>query len=159
MVHSKSKFLLEAPSCPPSNSCSSPSSQRGQMAPTRPSSTYSTPSSSLTPDPLRPPFELPSKDRSYKQQYANLYWLRLAVLRAKVEKRARDLWEELEGELLLGFVFAGGLGWMRGDGRERSWKRSRRSQREHLDQRLDNFCHLRILQRDVGYFEIAYFCR
>lgn len=62
-------------------------------------STYSTPSSSKTPDPLRPPFELPTSDRSYKQQYANLYWLRLAVLRSKVENKARAKWEGLPGEL------------------------------------------------------------
>lgn len=68
------------------------------MAPTRSVSTYSTPSSSKTPDPLRPPFEIPTSDRSYKQQYANLYWLRLAVLRGKVENKARAKWEDLPGE-------------------------------------------------------------
>lgn len=68
------------------------------MASTRSTSTYSTPSSPSTLDPLRPPFAILSTDRSYKQQYANLYWLRLAVLRVKVEERARGLWEGMKGE-------------------------------------------------------------
>lgn len=68
------------------------------VPPLRSTSSFSTPSNPSTPDPLRPSFEIDSKSRSYKQQYANLYWLRLAVLRAKVEKRARGLWEGMEGE-------------------------------------------------------------
>lgn len=67
--------------------------------PTRLTSTYSTPSSSSTPDPLRPPFDTP--ERTYKQQYANLYWLRLAVLRGKVKETATGLWEGMAGEWVL----------------------------------------------------------
>ncbi|KAK4703707.1 DNA polymerase delta subunit 2, partial [Phenoliferia sp. Uapishka_3] len=67
------------------------------MSLTRQTASYSTPSDLATPDPLRPPFEIPKAVRSYTQQYANLYWLRLAVLRNKVAKRAKGLWEDMEG--------------------------------------------------------------
>lgn len=33
-------------------------------------------------------------DKQFSQQYANLYWLRLVVLRKRVLERAKKKWEE-----------------------------------------------------------------
>lgn len=68
-----------------------------RMGLVRPKSTFSTPSNPATPDPSRPSFAIAKEARSFDKQFANLYWLRLAVLRKKVAKRAKALWEEMEG--------------------------------------------------------------
>lgn len=47
----------------------------------------------------RPPFLIDTKDKSYSKQYANLYWLRLVVLRKRVQERAERRWKGLNGEL------------------------------------------------------------
>ncbi|SGY90026.1 BQ5605_C039g11785 [Microbotryum silenes-dioicae] len=51
----------------------------------------------LTPppdDPSRPAFTIDRNDRAYVKQYANLYWLRLVVLRPRVLKNAKAKWNE-----------------------------------------------------------------
>ncbi|BGP36434.1 DNA polymerase delta small subunit Cdc1 [Rhodotorula kratochvilovae] len=45
-------------------------------------------------DPLRPPFTTTRNDGQFAKQYANLYWLRLVVLRKRVLERARKRWVE-----------------------------------------------------------------
>lgn len=50
-------------------------------------------------------FTIDTKDKQYGKQYANLYWLRLVVLRKRVEERARKRWSKLPGE------FDSVLGW------------------------------------------------
>ncbi|GAA5997293.1 DNA-directed DNA polymerase delta subunit POL31 [Rhodotorula paludigena] len=65
--------------------------------PTRLASTFSTPDSD---DPLRPPFSTSRDDAQFGKQYANLYWLRLVVLRKRVLEQARRRWVDggrLEG--------------------------------------------------------------
>ncbi|ORY43933.1 DNA polymerase alpha/epsilon subunit B-domain-containing protein [Leucosporidium creatinivorum] len=42
-------------------------------------------------------FTIDPKDKQYGKQYANLYWLRLVVLRKRVEERARKRWSNLPG--------------------------------------------------------------
>ncbi|SCV67344.1 BQ2448_5990 [Microbotryum intermedium] len=54
-------------------------------------------SHSLTPppdDPSRPAFTIDRNDRAYVKQYANLYWLRLVVLRKRVLQNAKGKWAE-----------------------------------------------------------------
>jgi DNA polymerase delta subunit 2 len=66
------------------------------------------PSSSRIRSRLTEPESLPSfttvrNDKQFSQQYANLYWLRLVVLRKRVEERARRKWGgkgQLQGELV-----------------------------------------------------------
>ncbi|KAG0661844.1 hypothetical protein C6P46_003735 [Rhodotorula mucilaginosa] len=51
-------------------------------------------------DPLRPSYTTRRDDHQFAKQYANLYWLRLVVLRKRVLERARRKWEgagKLEG--------------------------------------------------------------
>lgn len=43
--------------------------------------------------------EIDPKKRSYKQQYANVYFIRLTLLKSRTVNRARERWSELEGEL------------------------------------------------------------
>ena len=72
-------------------------------------STYSSPSDPATADVDRPAFDIPTASRSFNQQYANLYWLRLAVLRPKVAQRAHALWSDMDGaHLPFSFGRAGG---------------------------------------------------
>lgn len=44
-------------------------------------------------DPLRPSYTTRRDDHQFAKQYANLYWLRLVVLRKRVLERARRKWE------------------------------------------------------------------
>lgn len=46
-------------------------------------------------------FTIDTKDKQYGKQYANLYWLRLVVLRQRVEERASKRWSNLPGEFEL----------------------------------------------------------
>lgn len=62
---------------------------------TRPASTFSVPSEG---DLTRPPFTLEKTADRYTKQYANLYWLRLVVLRKRVEERARARWSSAKGD-------------------------------------------------------------
>ncbi|GAA5914516.1 hypothetical protein JCM5296_003057 [Sporobolomyces johnsonii] len=50
-------------------------------------------------DPTRPGFHTVKTDKEFAKQYANLYWLRLVVLRKRVEEQARRRWGDgkLEG--------------------------------------------------------------
>ncbi|KAM0753286.1 hypothetical protein T439DRAFT_378985 [Meredithblackwellia eburnea MCA 4105] len=64
------------------------------MTLTRQESNYSIPAQN---DKQRRSFVIPKKDRSYAKQYANLYWLRLAVLRSRVTDRAKHLWSNMPG--------------------------------------------------------------
>lgn len=57
--------------------------------PTRAPSVFSVPAPD---DQARPPFTLEHTKDAYTKQYANLYWLRLVVLRPRVEKRAKAAW-------------------------------------------------------------------
>ncbi|GAA5856203.1 hypothetical protein JCM8547_000817 [Rhodosporidiobolus lusitaniae] len=63
--------------------------------PTRLPSSFSLPDPS---DASRPGFLTAKDDKQFGKQYANLYWLRLVVLRKRVLARARELWEG-EGKL------------------------------------------------------------
>ncbi|GAA6014788.1 hypothetical protein JCM8202_004765 [Rhodotorula sphaerocarpa] len=63
--------------------------------PTRIASTFALPPAD---DPLRPNYATNREDHQFAKQYANLYWLRLVVLRKRVLERARRRWEE-EGKL------------------------------------------------------------
>ncbi|GAA6064270.1 hypothetical protein JCM10212_001654 [Sporobolomyces blumeae] len=56
-------------------------------------------SAHVAPDADEPSFETLKTDKQFSKQYANLYWLRLVVLRQRVLERARRVWEEgnLEG--------------------------------------------------------------
>ena len=52
-------------------------------------------------DPLRPSYTTRRDDHQFAKQYANLYWLRLVVLRKRVLERARRKWEgagKLQGQ-------------------------------------------------------------
>ncbi|GAA5836017.1 hypothetical protein JCM3766R1_005130 [Sporobolomyces carnicolor] len=42
-------------------------------------------------------FTTVKRDKQFSQQYANLYWLRLVVLRNRLEQRARQRWSRLQG--------------------------------------------------------------
>ena len=44
-----------------------------------------------------PSFIVEPKERSYKHQYANIYFIRLHILREFVEKKAVKLWKGLDG--------------------------------------------------------------
>lgn len=70
--------------------------------PTRIASTFALPPAD---DPLRPNYATNREDHQFAKQYANLYWLRLVVLRKRVLERARRRWEE-EGKLK-GTIFRG----------------------------------------------------
>ncbi|GAA6020218.1 hypothetical protein JCM10207_004376 [Rhodosporidiobolus poonsookiae] len=63
--------------------------------PTRLASSFSLPPAD---DPKRPPFTIQKDDRHFSKQYANLYWLRLVVLRQRVLDQAKKRWEG-EGKL------------------------------------------------------------
>ncbi|PFH52386.1 hypothetical protein AMATHDRAFT_46256 [Amanita thiersii Skay4041] len=49
-------------------------------------------STTVIPPDILPSFVIESKDRSYKHQYANIYFVRLRLLRQVIEKRATRLW-------------------------------------------------------------------
>lgn len=57
--------------------------------PTRAASVFALPADD---DPQRPPFTHERTKEAYTRQYANLYWLRLVVLRPRVEARAKARW-------------------------------------------------------------------
>jgi hypothetical protein len=44
-----------------------------------------------------PSFLIPTKDKSYKHQYANIYFIRLRILRQFVEERAKKRWKHIAG--------------------------------------------------------------
>lgn len=44
-----------------------------------------------------PSFKLDAQNKSYKHQYANIYYLRLRLLRTIVEKQATEKWHDLAG--------------------------------------------------------------
>lgn len=48
-------------------------------------------------DKTRPSFMLPSTARHYEQQFANMYFTRLAVLRQRLVPRAQAKWAKLAG--------------------------------------------------------------
>jgi hypothetical protein len=69
--------------------------------PTRAPSVFAVPGPD---DQARPPFTLEHTKDAYTKQYANLYWLRLVVLRPRAEKRAKAAWavktnKHVKGEL------------------------------------------------------------
>jgi len=68
--------------------------------PQRPSTTYSSLSE------LSKPFLIDPSQRSYKHQYANIYFVRLVELRPIVEERAAERWGGVRGELLQEFPMA-----------------------------------------------------
>ncbi|KIJ17329.1 hypothetical protein PAXINDRAFT_175820 [Paxillus involutus ATCC 200175] len=55
------------------------------------------PSAVLPPTPSSPSFIIDSKNKSYKHQYSNIYFTRLAMLKRPVFERARARWKDLEG--------------------------------------------------------------
>nr|XP_019043001.1 DNA polymerase delta subunit 2 [Kwoniella bestiolae CBS 10118]OCF21931.1 DNA polymerase delta subunit 2 [Kwoniella bestiolae CBS 10118] len=55
------------------------------------------PSYSTLPE-LTKPFILDSNNRSYKHQYANIYFVRLVELRPIVEERAKERWKNVRGK-------------------------------------------------------------
>lgn len=72
--------------------------------PTRIASTFAVPPAD---DPLRPNYATKRDDHQFAKQYANLYWLRLVVLRKRVLERARRRWEgkdKIEGALHSSFA-------------------------------------------------------
>jgi len=63
--------------------------------PTRAPSVFALPASG---DPQRPAFTLEKVKDAYTRQYANLYWLRLVVLRPRVQARAKAKWGAPDGK-------------------------------------------------------------
>jgi DNA polymerase delta subunit 2 len=59
----------------------------------RPSTNYSSLSE------LSKPFLIDPSSRSYKHQYANIYFVRLVELRPIVEERAAERWHGVRGKL------------------------------------------------------------
>ncbi|KAK7023760.1 DNA polymerase subunit delta-2 [Favolaschia claudopus] len=55
----------------------------------------------LPPTDGTPSFLITSADKSYKHQYANIYFIRLRILRDVVEERARKRWQNIEGSPVL----------------------------------------------------------
>ncbi|KDQ59486.1 hypothetical protein JAAARDRAFT_174842 [Jaapia argillacea MUCL 33604] len=55
----------------------------------------------LPPTPHTPSFSLTSSNKSYKHQYANIYFVRLRLLRGVVEERARARWANVQGSPVL----------------------------------------------------------
>ncbi|KAF8841170.1 hypothetical protein BDN67DRAFT_1047248 [Paxillus ammoniavirescens] len=55
------------------------------------------PSTVLPPTPSSPSFTIDAKNKSYKHQYSNIYFTRLAMLKRPVFERARARWKDLEG--------------------------------------------------------------
>src|ERR1700722_2704084 len=47
------------------------------------------------------PFLITAANKSYKHQYANIYFVRLRILRRLVEERARERWKDVAGLFLL----------------------------------------------------------
>jgi hypothetical protein len=56
-----------------------------------------TPTIVLPPSPAASSFLITRSNKSYKHQYANIYFVRLRALRVHVEQRARRRWREVEG--------------------------------------------------------------
>ncbi|TFK55281.1 hypothetical protein OE88DRAFT_1674999 [Heliocybe sulcata] len=55
----------------------------------------------LPPIDSTPSFSLGGLNRSYKHQYANIYFVRLRLLRGAVEKRAHARWKDVQGSPIL----------------------------------------------------------
>jgi hypothetical protein len=49
----------------------------------------------VPPTEMTPSFEIDAKNKSYRHQYANIYFTRLLMLRNAVEKRAKARWDGL----------------------------------------------------------------
>lgn len=49
---------------------------------------------------LSAPFYIDPAQRSYKHQYANIYFVRLVELRPIVEERAGERWAHIRGQLV-----------------------------------------------------------
>ena len=64
------------------------------------------PSFVLPPSPKTPQFIINSANRSYQHQYANIYFLRLRLLRDFVEENARKRWKNVDGAYLERFGLA-----------------------------------------------------
>ncbi|KAG1843556.1 DNA polymerase alpha/epsilon subunit B-domain-containing protein [Suillus subalutaceus] len=54
----------------------------------------------VPPTEMTPSFLIDTKNKSYKHQYANIYFTRLTLLRNAVEKRAKARWDGLQSEPL-----------------------------------------------------------
>ncbi len=61
------------------------------VPPTRP------PTSLVPPSATTPSFAIGAANRSYKHQYANIYFVRLRKLRAAVEENAKRRWKNVDG--------------------------------------------------------------
>ncbi|KAG5645811.1 hypothetical protein DXG03_005152 [Asterophora parasitica] len=55
----------------------------------------------LEPTPKTPSFQINTKNKSYKYQYSNIYFVRLRLLREFVEERAHRRWSKIAGEPIL----------------------------------------------------------
>ncbi|KIK74894.1 hypothetical protein PAXRUDRAFT_835860 [Paxillus rubicundulus Ve08.2h10] len=64
-------------------------------APCSPLTRY--PSAVLPPTRNSPSFIIDAKNKSYKHQYSNIYFTRLAMLKRPVFERARERWKDVEG--------------------------------------------------------------
>lgn len=73
---------------------STPLFRRARDMPVRVKSHFSVPDAD---DKSRLPFLIDRKDKLYTKQYANLYWLRLVVLRRRVQQVAASKWSKLKG--------------------------------------------------------------
>ena len=54
----------------------------------------------LAPTANSPCFVIDAKNRSYKHQYSNIYFTRLAMLKKPVLERANARWKDLDGRWL-----------------------------------------------------------
>ena len=68
------------------------------IPPRRPATAYSSLSE------LSKPFLIDPSSRSYKHQYANIYFVRLVELRPIVEERAGERWKSVRGKSAVKFV-------------------------------------------------------
>ncbi|KAF8212477.1 DNA polymerase alpha/epsilon subunit B-domain-containing protein [Mycena galopus ATCC 62051] len=59
------------------------------------------PTTILPPTDATPSFLITSANKSYKHQYANIYFVRLRILRDVVERRARERWHDIKGNPIL----------------------------------------------------------
>lgn len=56
------------------------------------------PTSVLPPVEATPSFTIDAANKSFKHQYANIYFIRLKLLREHVEREAERKWREVSGE-------------------------------------------------------------
>ncbi|KAH8107222.1 DNA polymerase alpha/epsilon subunit B-domain-containing protein [Cristinia sonorae] len=56
------------------------------------------PTTIVPPNPKSPSFVINAANKSYKHQYANIYFVRLRILRGLVEERAKRRWKEIAGD-------------------------------------------------------------